>query len=146
MSRLTVVCGPPCSGKSTYVAERAEPGEIVLDFDVLYAGLTGLELYERADRPEVARAVWAGYFALVDRIRHDRSLKGWAILTGPARKTRSRFHAEGAHVVLLEVAREECLRRLADSDRPDTAKVQWRAFIDEWFDEYEPDDRDVVIR
>lgn len=33
--RVTVVSGPPCSGKSTYVAEHAEPGDVVVDVDLI---------------------------------------------------------------------------------------------------------------
>lgn len=33
--RVILVSGPPCAGKSTYVAERAAPGDRVLDQDVL---------------------------------------------------------------------------------------------------------------
>jgi predicted kinase len=32
---LTVVIGPPAGGKSTWVLERAKPGDIVVDFDRL---------------------------------------------------------------------------------------------------------------
>jgi hypothetical protein len=38
---LTVVVGPPAGGKSTWVLERAGPGDIVIDFDRLAVALTG---------------------------------------------------------------------------------------------------------
>lgn len=33
MRTVTLVVGPPCAGKSTYVARRAQPGDVVVDFD-----------------------------------------------------------------------------------------------------------------
>jgi predicted kinase len=30
---LTVVTGPPCAGKTTYVRNNAKPGDIIIDFD-----------------------------------------------------------------------------------------------------------------
>jgi predicted kinase len=33
--QVTLVYGPPCAGKSTFVQERALPGDVVLDFDVI---------------------------------------------------------------------------------------------------------------
>lgn len=34
---VTLVAGPPCAGKTTYVTERAQPGDLVLDQDALGA-------------------------------------------------------------------------------------------------------------
>ncbi|MFI2577710.1 hypothetical protein ACH5AJ_36555 [Streptomyces rochei] len=34
---VTLVTGPPCAGKTTYVAARVQPGDIVLDQDVIGA-------------------------------------------------------------------------------------------------------------
>lgn len=33
--RVVLVCGPPCAGKSTYVRAHAQPGDLVLDQDVI---------------------------------------------------------------------------------------------------------------
>lgn len=51
---LTVVTGPPCSGKSTYVQERARPGDIVIDFDLLAEALGSVSTH---DHPEHIRHV-----------------------------------------------------------------------------------------
>ena len=42
---LTIVCGPPASGKSGWVAARVRPKELVLDLDVLMARVSKLPLY-----------------------------------------------------------------------------------------------------
>lgn len=31
--QVTIVCGPPCAGKSTYVRENMQPGDLVVDYD-----------------------------------------------------------------------------------------------------------------
>ncbi|HEX4129735.1 MAG TPA: hypothetical protein VHZ24_06810 [Pirellulales bacterium] len=38
---ITVVLGPPGSGKTTFVANSRSPGDVVWDFDVMLAALTG---------------------------------------------------------------------------------------------------------
>lgn len=42
----TVVCGPPGSGKSTYVNERRKPGDLVWDWDEVVRTMTGLPMHE----------------------------------------------------------------------------------------------------
>lgn len=37
--KIVVVCGPPCSGKSTYVDQRREPGDLVVDYDQIAQSL-----------------------------------------------------------------------------------------------------------
>jgi 5-methylcytosine-specific restriction endonuclease McrA len=37
MRQVTLVAGPPCAGKTSYVAARAQPGDLVLDQDVIGA-------------------------------------------------------------------------------------------------------------
>ena len=36
---ITIVLGPPCGGKSTYVAEQAQSGDVVVDYDALAQAL-----------------------------------------------------------------------------------------------------------
>jgi predicted kinase len=33
--RVVLVCGPPCAGKTTYVREHANPGDLIIDYDDL---------------------------------------------------------------------------------------------------------------
>ena len=39
--KVTVVYGPPAAGKSTLVADRWNPGDIVVDWDALLNAVTG---------------------------------------------------------------------------------------------------------
>ena len=42
---LNIVCGPPASGKTTLVRERAGPTDLVLDLDAIAASLSGKGLH-----------------------------------------------------------------------------------------------------
>ncbi|MCJ2010442.1 ATP-binding protein [Methylobacterium sp. J-092] len=47
---LTIVCGPPGSGKSTYIRERIEPRDILIDLDAIMSGLSGLPEHHTSAR------------------------------------------------------------------------------------------------
>jgi hypothetical protein len=38
---LTIVCGPPGSGKSTYIREHAKQGDTIIDLDAIMGTLSG---------------------------------------------------------------------------------------------------------
>jgi hypothetical protein len=42
----TVVCGPPASGKSTYVQQHLEDGDVYWDYDEVMAELSGLPMHQ----------------------------------------------------------------------------------------------------
>lgn len=63
---LTVVIGPPAGGKSTWVRERAKPGDIVIDFDLLACALTGPGGDPHDHTPAVAAVTKAARRAAID--------------------------------------------------------------------------------
>lgn len=129
---VTLVCGPPCSGKSTYVAERMRPGDLVVDVDLLYQaiGVPGLHA-------EHELRLWpfamAARDALLARLGEPNDLvRAWVISSAPRRAERA--NPPGACVVVLAVPEEECVRRAEVDNRP-SVTAQW---IREWWDAYQP--------
>ena len=43
---VTVVLGPPGSGKTTYVLEHKHRGDLILDLDAIYSALSGLGMHD----------------------------------------------------------------------------------------------------
>ncbi len=54
-AHVVLVAGPPCAGKTTYVEERAQPGDLVLDLDWIARDL-GSTRYWHHDPATLARA------------------------------------------------------------------------------------------
>lgn len=50
MGEIVLVAGPPCAGKSTYVTEHVQPGDVVLDQDALGRTRFAAELGRLATR------------------------------------------------------------------------------------------------
>jgi predicted kinase len=124
---LTVVAGPPCSGKSTYVRERAQPGDVVIDFDVLAQAFGSERPHDHNAhvRKVTMLARRAAIWAAVQE--HLRGATVW-IVDGQPTERRVRLY-EGAHatVVTLGGSTEELHRRAA-RERP----ARWHELIDAW--------------
>ncbi len=135
--KVLLITGPPLAGKTTYALQRMERGDLLVDLDHIWAALSGLALHDKP--PPLLRTVWDVRDALYDHIRSRRGdwSRAFVIATAPERRTREeliqRLRAE--HIMLLPSI-DECLRRLAASDRPD--KAQQERLVREWFDRYEP--------
>ena len=130
---VILVAGPPCGGKTTYVAEHALPGQNVLDYDDIVQGL-GKPRYEAG--PEVtepARRIWVASLPSAD----------WVIWCAPRRQDRGRFRSQhNAGVIVVMASMAECLKRA--EDRPPV----WREHIRRWFAAWEPSTsgRELIVR
>ncbi|MFC8176539.1 HNH endonuclease [Streptomyces sp. NPDC057325] len=128
---VTLVCGPPCSGKTSYVRERAERGDLVVDWDALAQALGSPHPHDhpRPLVPFIAEARDA-VVARLER-RHDVA-RVWIIATAPRASDRARLAPEGARTVLLATAEDECVRRARRDGRPpgtiDAIETWWRTY------------------
>lgn len=132
-----IVYGSPLSGKSTYVKENMEPGDLVVDLDALRAGIGFLPVYVPA--PSLQKTAFAVRDFLYDqiRIRAGDWRTAWVISGLPRKDERERLAARlGASVILVEATAEECHRRLLNAD--DGRYPEWDAYIDKWFRDYQP--------
>jgi len=134
---VTLVCGPPGSGKSTYVREHMRPGDLVLDLDILWQALSGQDLYEAptALLPYVCTARDALLAKLA--IDHQRP-HAWVITSGAGLYERERLASRlCATVVMLDVPADQCIERVrSDPRRKDIQRTE--AVIAQWWKEYQP--------
>lgn len=131
---ITVVTGAPCSGKSTYVAENAAVGDVVVDMDVLALALTvGVDAFCYSEKVrKVARAArLAAVKEALVLAQGERRWGVWIIDTDPPSSLRASYRGMGARFVELNPGRDECLRRL--ESRPVSVQARAREVIDEWF-------------
>jgi hypothetical protein len=126
---LTVVTGPPCAGKSTYVQRNFRDGDVVIDLDVIASALSGANLNAH-DHPRHVRSVAvAATSAAIERaLRFGRTpIRVWVIQCSPSETQRRGYRRAGARIMCLNPGLEVCLDRAA-SRPPHT-----RALILDWY-------------
>ena len=113
---LTVVSGPPCGGKSTFVRENAQPNDIIIDMDRIALALSH-ESITNHDYPAHIRAVArsareGARKKALEYAQGDRRINVWLIETSPSPANIEFYRILGARFVLQSPGLEECLRRL----------------------------------
>jgi 5-methylcytosine-specific restriction protein A len=136
---VTIVCGPPGAGKSTYVRERMMGGDLIIDMDAIYHALSWQPYY---DKP----AVLVGYVLavkemLISMLRQNSELgHAWVITGGARRSQRHLFDkSQDVEVVIVKSSPDECLRRIQADPRRKGAALLWQPLIRKWYEEFEPD-------
>ncbi len=125
----TIVWGPPCSGKSTYVQKNAKEGDLICDYDAIYQAISGMPSKVRVEK--LTRAMLDLVEKVYQTIELHPELDAW-IITGARSKEKAqvlvkRFEAE---LVEIEISREEAHIRCDQDGRPE----EWHEYIDRWFD------------
>ncbi|MGH6977841.1 MAG: HNH endonuclease [Brevundimonas sp.] len=144
---LTIVCGPPASGKSTLVRERAQPSDLVLDIDAIAAELSGQGLHS-----------W-GRDWLAPALRERNELLGrlsrqsctwpaaWLIVSEPKAERRQWWWStmRPTEIIVLETSVEVCMARTrADPERAQRRDV-WDAAVIRWWSRYDRRTGDTVV-
>lgn len=122
-TRVTLVCGPPGGGKSTYVQEEASPDEVIVDYDRLVAAFH-VGPSHRADTSEVAAAARA---TVLNRVRAGRltARRVWLVSANPNAELLFPHHDR----VLCDPGRDVALERCRAAGRP----ASWLVAVDDWY-------------
>lgn len=125
---LTVITGPPCSGKTTYIRQRAKPGDITVDFDAIAQAL-GSPVSHGHDRAIWKVAIEARTAAIKAAVgQHQQGATAWIIDSRPTQATRRHYLDAGARIVSLSATAGELHRRADQDGRP----AAWHSRIDEF--------------
>lgn len=122
-THITLVEGPPCSGKSTYVKQHMQSGDVVVDYDALAVALGSPHTH---DHP---RTLWPFILqardAVLDRMtRANPAPRAWIIRCEPTAMDRQM----ATDTVVLDVDADTCKARARANQRP----AKWDQLIDEW--------------
>ena len=117
---LTIVSGPPASGKTTYIKDNAKPGDIVIDLDSIMTSL-------RPGYTHWSGALDSGLFnqairqrnAMLAQLKRETGERAWFIISAPTEAERSWWAKKlGGKTLLLHPGIDECKRRALDRGTP----------------------------
>ena len=138
--KVYYVYGAPCSGKSTFVRENMQKGDLVLDIDRLWSALSGQPEYIKPN--EIKAVVFNARNAILDSIKTRAGnwqqafvIEGGALIGDRMR----RIETLGAECIFIDTPREACIERLIRDDSRAEVQGQWIDYINTWFDSYQPD-------
>lgn len=138
---LHIVTGPPCAGKSTYVAEHAKDGDVRVDFDLLAQAL-GFQ-GRHCSKGHVRSVTYAARKAAIAYLmEHADSTEfdGWVIHSSPRAEQMEEYEACGAQFHALDTDMETCLARAVEDERPEETAEHIR----EWFNNMEKSKQTIV--
>lgn len=143
-SHIRVLCGPVGSGKTTYCNKYRQPGDVVIDLDLIFQGITGAAKYDKPpDLWPWARGCRDALLDMAEAIQPPGNV--W-ILTGaptPAERQEYADRFPGCSIHVFPVPVEECARRCkADPERSD--KLDWNNLIFRWWFQYQARPGDIV--
>lgn len=114
--KIYLITGAPCSGKTTFVRERMEAGDLVIDIDDIWQITSGQPRYTKP--PAIKPLVFAARDALEEQVSMGAGTwRNAFIIRGlPLSLDRQRAAEKlGAEVITIDTPKEECLRRLHEN-------------------------------
>jgi hypothetical protein len=126
---LTIVCGPPCSGKTTYVREHAGSADTIIDVDAIAASINpSYKPWEGMLEDLLFRQTIRARNAMLGSLDRKAGGKAWFIVSAPSPKEREWWQSKlGGTVVLLSTDPTECKRRALVRGTPKAIEG-----IDDW--------------
>lgn len=137
--KVYLVTGAPCSGKTTFVRERVQEGDLLLDIDDIWQTISGQPRYTKPNA--LKPIVFNLRLALKEQIakgagswRNAYIIESLPLATDRKREA-ERYKAHNCEIITMEATREECLNRLYLMPNGRDIKA-YEEFINNYFDDY----------
>jgi predicted ABC-type ATPase len=122
---LYVVTGPPAAGKSTWVRARAQPGDVVVDYDLIAGALAavGTDGTPHDHRGAVRACAFRARGAVIrEALRHIHTIDVYIIHSMPPADALARYAEHDAHLVTVDPGQDVVMARIAEQ-RPRSART-----------------------
>lgn len=136
--QVYLVYGSPLAGKSSWVNDVHNVGDLIIDMDSIWQCISGLEQYEKPARLNACVFGVRDYLLECVKYRRGKWLNAYIIGGYPLIGERERLCKElGAMEIFIDTSRNECIERLMRID-DGRNKEEWLHYINEWWKKYAP--------
>lgn len=143
---LTIVCGPPASGKSRYVGERAGMNDLIIDLDLIVGSFTGIYSH-RWDRDRWLDMALRKRNAMLGELSKQPTWPAaWLIVSEPKAEHRAWWARtmKPKAIVVMEADEQVCMAQAAnDADRD---QHHTRLTVRRWWSDYTRRSGDQVVK
>lgn len=144
-TEVVLVCGPPGSGKSTYVSDRAADTDLILDFDKIMSAICNFPFHRKPEH--LIKFGFDARNAIIKRLEQGvpELRKAWIIEGAPKAERRNLFRTRlKASVIVLECPALQCLRHIEQDEQRDLS-FDWDSIVSEWWRTYTPHPDDIKV-
>lgn len=144
---VTLVCGCPGSGKTTYVNERAQPGDVVIDLDQIKSQITGLPPHQYEDSDALTKRALIERNRVLQGLENTSAPRCWFIAGAPTRSERMHWREQlRCRVIVLETPLRMAVERIkADKTRRGKQRAMER-WATRWWEQYLAYAHDEIVR
>lgn len=136
--KVYLVYGSPLSGKSEYVDEVKEDGDLIVNLDDIWECVSGRARYVKPQRLNAVAFGVRDYLLECVKYRRGKWMTAYIVGGYPLISERQRLCRElGAEEIYIDSTESECLKRLYSLDSKDArANEDWNKFIRDWWEKY----------
>ena len=136
--QVYLVYGSPCSGKTTYVRENMNAGDLIIDMDNIWQCISGQQRYSKPNRLKGVAFMVRDNLIDAVRVRRGNWLNAYIIGGYPLIGERERLiKALDAREIFIDTSKEDCIINLHNN--PENRDIpQWENFIFDWWEKFLP--------
>lgn len=116
MTNVTVVTGPPAAGKTTHVRQHTQPGDVIIDYDLIANALSGQDADNHYHPTHIQAITRAARQAALDAAINT-SARTWLIHAMPSEKQQANYSARGAEIITIDPGKDVVMKRIK-AERP----------------------------
>lgn len=133
--QVFIVYGSPLAGKTSYVREAMNEGDLIIDMDNIWSCVSGCDRYVKPNR--LKAVVFSVRDNLLESVKYRRGkwLNAYIIGGYPYEAERDRLADQlGARLVHIDTPFEVCLERLKACE--DRDKKEWEQYLSDYWLKY----------